>query len=708
VDHIIFRNPETGYTVCVLKDASGGHKQTAHPVTVVGNCAAIWDGETMEAEGQWRHHKAHGPQFHASKIVCSAPTSPDGIRRYLGSGMIDGIGPVLAERLVKKFGTQTLDIIERESARLETVEGIGRKRRAQIKAAWNDQKAVRDIMIFLHTHGIGTAQANRIYRAYGEQSINLIRENPYRLSTDIWGIGFKTADRIARSIGIPADSIHRAAAGIIHTLQTMADEGHCYADRNLLVEETTALLEVPTPIVEQALTAAIDSRAVSVSEDRIYLPPLYQAEIGVVRQLNRLREHAAMSPAMDYEKALDWAMARMRLKFAPAQRQALMMALTEKVSLITGGPGVGKTTIIKAVADIWHVKKLQVRLTAPTGRAAKRMEEATAHPAMTIHRLLKYRPGSGFEHDTQNPLPGDVFILDETSMADIALMHSFLRALPGHARLVMVGDADQLPSVGPGNVLRDLLESGTIPSVKLERIFRQHDRSWIVHNAHRVNDGQMLELPGAGALSDFYFVSEDDPTRLAARAVEFAARRIPARFRLNPRTEIQLLSPMRRNQLGADAMNLALQSAINPKGPALQHNAWTYRLGDRVMQLRNNYDKNVYNGDIGFIVEVDTTARELTVDFDGQPVSYKAADLDELSLAYACSIHKSQGSEYPAVIILIATQHFHMLQRNLLYTAITRGRRLVCLMGSRRAVEIAIRNNKVIHRRTGLCDRLRG
>ncbi len=707
VDHIVFRNPETGYTVCVLKDPRGG-RGPARPFTVVGNCAAIWDGETLEAEGQWQHHKVHGAQFHASKIVCSAPTSLDGIRRYLGSGMIDGIGPVLAERLVKKFGAQTLEIIERESARLEAVEGIGRKRREQIKAAWNAQKTVRDIMIFLHAHGIGAAQASRIHRAYGEQSINLIRENPYRLATDIWGIGFKTADRIARSIGIPADSIHRAAAGIIHTLQTMADEGHCYASREQLLAEAASLLAIPTPILEQALAAAVDTRAVSAEEDRIYLPALYQAEAGAARQIARLRGHAAPALALDPAKALDWAMARMRLEFAPAQRRALVMALTEKVSVITGGPGVGKTTIIKALADIWRVKKLQVRLAAPTGRAAKRMEEATAHPAMTIHRLLKFRPGGGFEHDTQNPLPGDAFILDETSMVDIALMYAFLRALPGHARLVMVGDADQLPSVGPGNVLRDLLESGAIPSVKLERIFRQHDRSWIVHNAHLVNDGRMLELPDTGAPSDFYFVPEDDPDRLAARAVEFASRRIPARFNLDPRTEIQVLSPMRRNQLGADALNLALQAAINPAGPAVQYNAWTYRLGDRVMQLRNNYDKNVYNGDIGFIAEVDPAGRQLTVDFDGQPVGYKAMELDELSLAYACSIHKSQGSEYPAVVILVATQHFHLLQRNLLYTAITRGRRLVCLMGSHKAVAIAIHNNRIMRRQTALCARLRG
>ncbi len=706
MDHIVFRNPETGYTVCVLKNPRGV-RGAGRPVTVVGNCAAMWEGETLEAEGQWQHHKVHGAQFQAAKIVCSAPTSLDGIRRYLGSGMIDGIGPVLAERLVKKFGERTLEIIERESARLQTVEGIGRKRREQIKAAWNAQKTVRDIMVFLHAHGIGAAQAARIHRAYGEHSINLIRENPYRLATDIWGIGFKTADRIARSIGIPADSMHRAAAGIVHTLQTMAEEGHCYAGREQLLAEAAGLLAIPTPILEQALDAAAENRAVVAEEDRVYLPAIHQAETGAARQLARLRSHAAPPMALDQEKALAWAMARMRLEFAPAQRQALAMALTQKIALITGGPGVGKTTIIKALADIWSVKKMLVCMAAPTGRAAKRMEEATGHPAMTIHRLLKFRPGGGFEHNAQNPLAGDAFILDETSMVDIALMHAFLRALPSHARLVMVGDADQLPSVGPGNVLRDLLESDTIPSVKLERVFRQHDRSWIVHNAHLVNAGHMLELPESGALSDFYFVPEDDPARLADRAVEFAARRIPARFNLDPRTEIQVLSPMRRNQLGADALNLALQAAINPAGAALQYNAWSYRLGDRVMQLRNNYDKEVYNGDIGFVSRVEADSRQLTVDFDGQAVSYRAMELDELSLAYACSIHKSQGSEYPAVVILLATQHFHLLQRNLLYTAITRGRRLVCLMGSRKAVEIAIRNNRIMRRQTALCARLR-
>lgn len=704
VDHIIFRNPETGYTVCVLKPPRG--KTHVKPIVVVGNCAVIWDGENLQADGSWQHHKTHGAQFVATRIVCSAPTSFVGIRRYLASGMIDGIGPVLAGRLVGKFGEKTLDIIERESARLEQVSGIGRKRREQIKAAWNAQKMVRDIMIFLHGHGIGTSQANRIYRAYGEQSISLIRENPYRLAADIWGIGFKTADRIAKSMGIPPDSIHRACAGLVYTLQTMTDDGHCYAERGQLLAEAAALIEIPTPILENALQAAVDTRAIIVEADRVYLPAIHQAELGVTRNIKRLIMNPTPAIMVDIDRALVWAGKRMRLEFAPAQQQALRSALTEKIALITGGPGVGKTTIIKALADIWQVKKMQIRLAAPTGRAAKRMQEASGHPAMTIHRLLKARPGGGFEHTAQNPLDGDVFILDETSMVDVVLMNAFLRTLPGHARLVLVGDADQLPSVGPGNVMRDMLNSGVIPGVKLETIFRQSARSWIVHNSHRINSGQTIELAESGAASDFYFIGEDDPDRLAQRAVDFAARRIPARFGFDPRTDIQTLSPMRRYQLGADNLNMELQKAINPTGLSLQYNAWSFRLNDRVMQLRNNYDKNVYNGDIGFIREVDQGASRLIVDFDGQNVEYKSMELDELSLAYACSIHKSQGSEYPAVIIIIARQHFHLLQRNLLYTAITRGRRLVCLMGSRKAVEFAIRNNRIKQRQTALCQRL--
>lgn len=703
VDHIVFRSEDTGYTVCVLKAA--GRREGR---VVVGRCAAIWEGETLTAEGQWTRHRDHGIQFQAQKMVAVEPHSTEGIRKYLASGLILGIGPVLADRLVKKFGADTLRVIDRESARLETVAGIGRKRREQIKAAWTEQQAVRDIMIFLHGHGVGAAQAQRIYRAYGNEAIGKVRENPYRLAAEIWGIGFKTADKIAQTLNIPKDSVIRARAGIVYSLQTMADDGHCFCPRELLLSTAGELLDIPGAILRQALDAEVSAQALIQDEDAVYLAGLYHAEAGVAANLRRLMAAAAPPVVAEPAKAVAWAGGRMRLTFAARQAEALSMAITRKVSIITGGPGVGKTTIIRALADVFSAKTLRVCLAAPTGRAAKRMEEATRRPAMTIHRLLKYSPGTGqFEHNPARPLEGDVFILDELSMVDVVLMNAFLRALPARAILVLVGDADQLPSVGPGNVLRDCLESGSVPAVKLDTIFRQQERSWIVYNAHRVNSGQPLELPPPGTPADFYFVEEDDPDRVVAAAVELITRRIPQRFGLNPKTDIQLLTPMRRFQLGSENLNAVLQAAINPQGASLARFGRIYRAGDRVMQLRNNYDKDVYNGDIGWIAEVDPEAQAVQVNYDGRLARYDLAELDELSLAYACSIHKAQGSEHPAAVILMTTQHFKLLQRNLLYTALTRGRRLVCLIGSQKAVAMAIRNNHVLQRRTRLKERLK-
>ena len=672
VDHIIYHSEETGYTVCVLKTA--GHREG---ITVVGTCAAIWAGEILTVTGHWKRHKLHGVQFTAQRMVCVEPHSAAGIQKFLASGLILGIGNVLAERLVKKFGEDTLRIIDKESARLEAVDGIGKKRREQIKTGWNEQKSVRDIMIFLHTHGVSTSQATRIHRAYGDDAIALVRENPYRLAADIWGIGFKSADKIAQTLNIPPHSLVRARAGLVYSLQTITDEGHCYCPRDQLLTTAGELLDIPLEILNQALDNELAARTLFQEQDAVYLIALYQAEVGIATHLRRLLTRPAANVIADPAKAVAWAGKRMHLTFAPRQAEALAMALSQKVSIITGGPGVGKTTIIRALVDIFAAKKLRVCLAAPTGRAAKRMEEDTrpacnARPAhsrcapdavgrgqaMTLHRLLKYSPGSGqFEHNQNQPLTGDVFILDEVSMIDVALMNAFLRALPTHAFLILVGDADQLPSVGPGNVLRDCIDSHVIPAIKLDTIFRQQQRSWIVHNAHRVNTGQFLELPPAAELSDFYFIEENEPDKVIASAVELITRRIPQRFGLAPKTDIQLLTPMRRFQLGSENMNAVLQDVLNPRGPSISRFGRVYRVGDRVMQLRNNYDKDIYNGDIGWIREVTPEDQQIRVNFDGREVSYDPADIDELSLAYACSIHKAQGNEYPAVVILMTTQH---------------------------------------------------
>jgi len=675
----------------------------------VGNCPAMCEGETIEAEGRWAHHSKHGRQFQATRIQCHPPHSLEGIQRYLASGLIKGIRAGIAERLVAAFGDRTLEVIDKESARLEEVDGIGPQRREMIKESWRAQKAVRDILVFLQSHEVGTACAMRIYKQYGDQAVAVVRENPYRLCHEVWGIGFKTADRIALSIGVEPHSGIRARAGLLYILTTMAEEGHCFCPREDLIPAAEQMLEIPGDILKAAIVHGVESGTLVEERGNVFLAPLFQAESGVAAMLERLMTTAMPHTPVQVEKAVNWAEGQMAIGFAPAQRAALEMALLKKVSIITGGPGVGKTTIVRALVDIFNARKMSICLAAPTGRAAKRMEEATRLPAKTIHRLLKYVPGTRyFEHGLENPIKGDVFILDECSMIDIQLMNSFLRALPATASLILVGDADQLPSVGAGNVLRDLIDSGMVPLTKLQTIFRQESQSWIVRNAHRVNSGMPLETPEDGRTGDFFFIESDTPEDVIAKMLELVSSRIPKKFHFDPMTEVQVLTPMRRNQLGCENLNVVLQEALNPGGPALRRFGRQYKAGDRVLQVRNNYDKDVFNGDIGQIERIDTESLEVIVNYDGRRVAYAAEELDELDLAYACTVHKSQGSEYPAVVLLMTTHHFKLLQRNLLYTAMTRGRKLVCLVGSRKAVNMAIRNNHVSFRRTTLSDRLRG
>ena len=700
VENIVFHSDETGYTVCAVRPQ--GARDT---VTVVGTCAAIWVGEEMRAEGEWIHHPQFGRQFKAAGISCITPTSVEGIERFLAGGMIRGIGPVQAKRIVAHFGADTMRIIDKESARLEEVDGIGPKRRQLIKESWAETRGIRDIMIFLQGNGIGTAQASRIYRQYGADAIVIVKQNPYRLINDVWGIGFKTADAIALKVGIPKDSPTRARAGIGYVLESQSEEGHCFCREGELLLDAQDRLGIPMEVVTEALAEQVDTGHLVRDDDRVYLRELFAAEVRVAVKLRRLLDAKTRFKEIDAPRAVDWAERKMGVSLAPEQRLALTDALSGKVSVITGGPGVGKTTIIRALAEVYAVRHAEIKLAAPTGRAAKRMSESTGMEATTIHRLLSYQPAThAFKYNAENPLDADVIILDEASMIDINLMDSFLQAVPDHACLIVVGDIDQLPSVGPGNVLRDIIASGAIPCRKLTHIFRQDARGLIVRNAHHINNGERMEQSKD---SDFFFIETAEPDLVVSRVCELVTKRIPRKFGFDPLTSIQVLTPMRRNQLGADNLNHVLQEALNPHGEALLRGGSLFRVRDRVMQLRNNYDKDVFNGDIGFVREVNSEERSLVVEFDGRPVTYKSDELDELVLAYASTIHKSQGSEYPAVVILIATQHFKLLQRNLLYTAVTRGKKLVCIVGSSKATHIATENNTVRERRTWLAERLR-
>jgi exodeoxyribonuclease V alpha subunit len=704
VEGLVYHNETSGYTVCSV--AVHGKRE---PVTVVGLCPSIWTGENIRACGRWVRHKRHGLQFQADAITCIVPSSVKGIERYLASGVIRGIGKVNAARLVKAFGDATLEIIEKESKRLEEVEGIGPQRRRMIKESWQEQKAVRDIMIFLQGHGIGTAQSGRIYRQYGHHAIAMISADPYRLCREIWGIGFKTADRVAMSMGIQSHSPLRARAGLVYTLQSLAEAGHCFCPEPLLLLEAQKLLEIPVEILAAALAHELETGSLVRDGEHVYIAALYEAEVHIAERVLRIAKAPAGFPPIETQKAVPWAEARMEMTFAPRQVEALTLSLASKVSIMTGGPGVGKTTLIRALVDVFLRRKLSVTLAAPTGRAAKRMEEATGHPAGTIHRLLKYQPRTGkFEHDRDLPLEGAVFILDEVSMIDQLLMSAFLDALPDDSHLILVGDIDQLPSVGPGNVLRDLIDSGTVPSIALDRVFRQESGGWIVRNAHRVNRGEPLTLAEGEEDSDFYFVERQEPEQVVALLRELIVDRIPERFGFDPMSDIQVLTPMRRFLLGSDNLNMLLQEWLNPTGPHVERFGRAYRVNDRIMQIRNNYDKEVFNGDIGRIVALNEEDRKVVADIDGRSIAYDFNEMDELVHAYACTIHKSQGCEYPAVIVLLTTQHYRMLQRNLLYTALTRGKKLVCLLGSRKAVHMAIRNNEIGLRRTGLRQRLIG
>lgn len=698
VERITYQNPENGYSVLKVKV-----KGYSDLVTLVGNLLEVPVGSVLLCRGEWKVDKCYGSQFVAATWEETMPATVYGIEKYLGSGLVKGIGPRFARAIVQRFGTETIDIIETEIERLYEVPNIGRKRVAKIRESWEKQKDIKNVMLFLQGYGVSTAYAAKIYREYGKESIDKVRENPYRLADDIWGIGFKTADGIAAKMGYEKEDPRRCRSGILYTLGQLSDEGHVYAGEEQLVKTAGQLLEAGETAIRDTLAGMLQAEDLILDKDAIYLPPFYHAECGTSRRLRDLAESTGRSL---FDGLFDPSSltAETGIEYDEVQLAAIRQAVTSKVMVLTGGPGTGKTTTTQGIIAALKKAGLRVLLAAPTGRAAKRMSEATGMEAKTIHRLLEYNPQDGYKRNDENPLEGDALIVDECSMIDILLMNNLLKAVPVGMRLVFVGDIDQLPSVGAGNVLRDIIDSQRIPVVRLVRIFRQAQKSRIVMNAHTINQGRFPDTSN-GRDTDFFFMREDDPERAAETIVRLVKERLPRAYRESP-DRIQVLTPMQRGVVGAANLNLLLQQALNPSGPSLGRGGYTYRQGDRVMQLRNNYDKDVFNGDLGYIREVDTEDRMLTVDFDGKKVEYDVTELDELTLAYATTIHKAQGSEYPIVVMPVLMTHFVMLQRNLIYTGITRAKKICVLIGAMKALAYAVRNMSVLKRNTSLRERL--
>jgi len=707
VERVTFHSEETGF--CVLRIKVKGHRDL---VTVIGNAASINAGEYIECQGIWVNDRKHGLQFKTQHLKTVPPTTLEGIEKYLGSGMVKGIGPHFAKKLVKAFGEAVFDVIENDPDRLTELAGIGRKRKERVTTAWAEQKAIRNIMVFLQSYGVGTARAVRIYKTYGDDAIDKVRENPYRLALDIRGIGFKTADSLAAQLGIAKDSLIRAQAGVRHVLQALCDNGHCAAELDQLIKASHELLDIPISIIENAIRHEISEK--NLVQDTIhdqacvYPISLYTAETKATAHIKRLNTRTPPWGVIDVRKTIPWVEQKTALQLSNSQRQAIETVLQSKLTIITGGPGVGKTTIVNSLLYIIRAKRLSIGLCAPTGRAAKRLTETTGLTAKTIHRLLDFAPQTyGFKRNQDNPLPIDVLIIDESSMVDIVLFNHLLKAIPDHAAVIFVGDIDQLPSVGSGAVLSDLIRSGVIATVRLTEIFRQAASSKIIVNAHRVNHGQM-PLPNEAENSDFFTIYADTPEEINAKLIDIVVRRLPNHYQCDPMQDIQVLTPMNRGGLGSRGLNVDLQNQLNGRSePKITRFGSTYSPGDKVIQMTNNYDKEVFNGDIGFIEHIDLEEGIVKIRFDQNLKEYDINELDEISLAYAISIHKSQGSEFPIVVIPLAMQHYALLARNLLYTGITRGKKLVVLIGQKKAIGMAVSNNKEAHRLTKLSERLR-
>jgi len=702
VERITYSNEENGFSVIKIKS-----KGYAELVTVVGNLAAVNVGATIRLKGDWKYDSKYGRQFSAVDYRETVPATIAGIEKYLGSGMIKGIGPVYAKRIVARFREDTLKIIEEQPDRLIEVEGIGQRRIDMIKKAWQEQKEIKNVMLFLQSNGVSTAYAVKIYKTYGNQSIDVVKTNPYKLADDIWGIGFKTADKIARQMGYDSNSYERCRSGLVYVLNELSNEGHCYALREQLLEEAAAILELDRSLIESTINRMIEEKTVIPDEgDALYLPAFYYSEIGAAGRIRQILAEESRYKSVDIDKILENIQKENNIQYDHIQIEAVKTAVRSKFTILTGGPGTGKTTTTLAVIKVFQKLNAKVLLAAPTGRAAKRMTEATGLEAKTIHRLLEYKPPEGYKKNEESPLECDVLIIDETSMVDIILFYNLLKAVSNDTVLILVGDVDQLPSVGAGNILKDIIESEAVNVVRLTRIFRQAQGSAIITNAHRINRGEPPNLKG-GKNSDFFFIEEEDNQKVVQTITELCSKRLPNYYKVDPVNDIQVLCPMQKGETGAFNLNTVLQEALNPNEVFIKYGGTVYKLNDKVMQIKNNYDKNVFNGDIGNITSIDTEDRMLTICFDGVNVEYDATELDEVVLAYATTVHKSQGSEYKIVVAPVTMQHYMMLQRNLLYTCVTRAKKVLVLVGSKKAIGIAVSNNKMLKRNTMLAERLR-